>query len=63
MRKELKIGILAIGFFIILNHMVSVLELILGLLLGVALSFLIMAVLPEKIYTKLKSCKKKKRVV
>lgn len=65
MRKEVKVGILLFAIFNILNLIINnffpeipVLHFILGGLVGLALSQIIIGILPEPAYLKLKHFKK-----
>ena len=58
MRKELKIGIFLQAIFNILEHFFNVPDLLLGFLVGLGLCFIIIGILPEKAYLRLKKWKK-----
>ena len=58
MRKELRIGIIAEVVYIILNNFFTVPDLFLGLLEGIAICFIIIGIIPEKAYSKLKEWKR-----
>lgn len=58
MRKELFIGIFAQTVYIILSRFFSVPALFLGFLQGLAICFIIIGILPQNPYSKLKRWKR-----
>lgn len=58
MRQELRAGILLQSIYLILDRFFTVPDFILGLLLGLGLCLIIIGILPEKAYTKIKQLKK-----
>jgi hypothetical protein len=58
MRREFFMGLITGGLFIVLNRFTSVPDLFLGLLMGLTLCFYMVGLLPEKIYTRLKTWKR-----
>ena len=58
MRKGLQISILVGGVYIVLNRFTNTPDLFLGLLMGLALCFYIVGLLPDKTYSRLKAWKK-----
>lgn len=57
MRKELRLGILLQAIYLIVNRFLNIPNFILGLLLGLGLCFIIMGILPERAYVKIKQLK------
>lgn len=58
MRKELKIGLICFVISIVLNRFTSAHDFILGALTGLGLCFMVVGMLPDKVYKALKGCKK-----
>jgi multisubunit Na+/H+ antiporter MnhE subunit len=59
MKNETKLGMLVLVVFLIANQLLHMQYLLLGLLIGVALCFIIIGGLPEKHYSTIKSFKQK----
>lgn len=59
MRNELKIGLLLYAVTLALRCFTSVPEFLMGLLLGLAICFEIVGILPENAYHRIKRFKKK----
>lgn len=59
LRKELKIGILVYAAALLLKQFFNVPEIIAGALLGFAICFELIGILPESRYQKLKAFKRK----
>lgn len=59
MRKELLIGIFAQAVYIILSRFFNAPDLFLGFLQGLAVCFIIIGILPQEFYSKLKKWKEK----
>ncbi|MDR2700466.1 MAG: hypothetical protein LBC12_06675 [Nitrososphaerota archaeon] len=59
MKKETKGGMLVLAAFLIANQLLNMPYHLLGLLIGVALCFIIIGGLPEKHYRAIKSLKQK----
>ena len=57
MKKELRVGILLQSIYLILNQFLNIPNFILGLLLGLGLCLIIIGILPEKAYVKIKQFK------
>ena len=57
MKKELRVGILLQSIYLILNQFLNIPNFILGLLLGLELCLIIIGILPEKAYVKIKQFK------
>lgn len=57
MRKELRIGFLLQGIFLIINRFLNTPDLISGLLMGLSLLYLIIGIMPGKVYVKIKEIK------
>ena len=57
MKKELRLGILLQAIYLILNRFLNIPNFILGLLLGLGLCFIIIGILPERAYVKIKQLK------
>ena len=59
MRTELKIGLVVYGVSSIFNKFFLLPDMIMGILMGLAISFEIVGILPEKKYQRIKLWKKK----
>lgn len=57
MKKELKLGILLQAIYLILNRFLNIPNFVLGLLLGLGLCFIIIGILPERAYVRIKQLK------
>lgn len=57
MKKELRLGILSIAIYLVFKQFLNIPDFILGFLMGLALLFIIIGLLPEKIYVKIKKIK------
>ena len=58
MKKELKIGILTLALFIILERFTSTPDFVLGMLIGLSIAYNLLALLPDSAYNKFKAWKK-----
>lgn len=58
MKKELRVGILLQTIYLILDRLFNIPDFILGLLLGLGLCLIVIGILPEKAYSKIKQLKK-----
>ena len=57
MKKELRLGILSIAIYLVFKRFLNIPDFILGFLMGLALLFIIIGLLPEKTYVKIKKIK------
>ncbi|MFA7533290.1 MAG: hypothetical protein WCY46_03070 [Tissierellaceae bacterium] len=57
MRGELKLGIILQAIYLILNRFLNLTNFISGLLLGLGLCLIIIGILPERAYLKIKQLK------
>ena len=60
MRPEVKIGILLLAANLLLAHLITLPQFVSGLLIGLSLFFLMIGILPEKSYLKLKTVQAEK---
>lgn len=58
MRKELIIGLACLALCLVLKQFSSVSDFVIGILMGFAISFELIGILPEKSYSALKNWKK-----
>jgi len=58
MRNELKIGILSLVLYIILERFTSTPDFVLGMLIGLSIAYNLLALLPDSAYNKVKAWKK-----
>jgi len=58
MRKELKIGILTLVLYIILERFTSTPDFVLGMLIGLSIAYNLLGLLPDSAYNKFKEWKK-----
>ncbi|MBZ4669698.1 MAG: hypothetical protein JG769_2 [Oscillospiraceae bacterium] len=58
MRKELIIGLACLTLCLVLKQFSSVSDFVIGILMGSAISFELIGILPEKLYLALKNWKK-----
>lgn len=61
MRKEYRIGILCYAITMLMNQFFKIPELLYGVGLGLSICFMLMTILPEKTYWRLKEYKKNLR--
>lgn len=57
MKKEMRIGLILLGVYIVLERFLNTPDLILGFLMGLSLLYLVIGLMPEKTYTKIKEFK------
>jgi len=57
MKKELRVGILLQTIYLIIDRFLNIPDFILGLLLGLGLCLIVIGILPEKAYFKIKKTK------
>lgn len=58
MKEESRFGIILHAVYLVLNRFIQISDLISGCLLGLSLLFLVMRLMPEKSYLKIKQLKK-----
>ncbi len=58
MKKELRLGIVSLAIYLIFKRFLNTPDFILGLLLGLGLCLIVIGILPEKAYSKIKQLKK-----
>ena len=57
MKKELRIGLALLSFYLVLNRFFNTPDLVLGFLMGLVLLFFTIGFFPENIYLKIKNFK------
>lgn len=57
MKKELRLGVLLNATYLVLNRFLNIPNFILGVLLGLGFCFVIIGILPERTYVKIKQLK------
>ena len=57
MKKELRLGILSIAIYLVFKRFLNIPDFILGFLMGLGLCLIVIGILPEKTYVKIKKIK------
>ncbi len=57
MKKELRMSLAFLGLYLVFNRFLNIPDVILGFLMGIGLLLVVIGILPEKTYLKIKKLK------